>query len=255
MKIARLIPFLVIPLLFACFPKKPEIPMTEVPAEPFLKALEQRERSFSTLKAFGSIQVVRKNRKRSFESVGILLNGREQFKIEAYGPLGETLITLVWNGKEAVLDMGGQRRVMPPGSSGLERIFGADVDPGELSAVLSGNIPANVEGSQAAFLCAPDGKCILELRRKDTLVRAHPAAGLDTTDFMVSSCEVYRGRTLVYQARFESLEKVSGYALPKRIIVENPDKRMSLTVVYDEAEVNVPLDIRSLSVPSQGVDQ
>ncbi len=249
MKIFRFIPFVIVPLLFSCIPKKPEIPMIEVPAGPLVQALEQRSRSFSSLKALAGIQVVKKDRKRSFESVGILLNKQERFKIEVYGPLGQTLITLLWNGNDVLLDYEGRVRTIPSKSPVLERVLGADVDPAELCAILSGNIPGMAAGSHPRLLCAQDGRCVLELREDDMVVRVHQNTGWESAEINAPNYEVYRGGKLLYQVRFESFERLSGYALPKKIVVENPAKRMSLLVEYSDAEVNRPLDIRTFSMP------
>lgn len=249
MKASRLIPFIILPLLFACVHRKPEIPMTEAPAGPLVQALEQRGRAFSTLKAIASIRVVRKDRKRSFESVGILVNGQEQFRIEAYTPLGQTVVMVIWDGRDVMLDLEGERRLLEPGSRALERVLGADVDPAELCAILSGNIPGILEGSQPKLLCAGDGRCVLELRREDRLVRVYPETGRESSEPVVRSYDVSRGKHPAYQVKFESFQTISGYSLPMKIVVENRDKRMSLTVEYAEAELKVPLDARAFMIP------
>lgn len=255
MKTSRLIPFIILPLLFACVHRKPEIPMTEAPAGPLVQALEQRGRAFSTLKAIASIRVVRKDRKRSFESVGILVKDQERFRIEAYTPLGQTVVTVIWDGRDVMLDREGERRFLEPGSA-LERVLGADVDPAELCAILSGNIPGTLAGSQAKLLCAADGRCVLELRREDRLVRVYQAAGGESSEPVVRSYDVYHGGHPVYHVEFESFREISGYPLPMKIAVENRDKRMSLTVEYAEAELNVPLDARAFMIPAEeGLDR
>jgi hypothetical protein len=251
-KIARFIPLVIIPLLFACFPKKPEIPMVEVPSGPLMEALEQHSRAFSSMKAIAGVRVVRKDRRRSFESVGILINGRNQFRMEAYGPLGQTLVTLLWNGNDLFLEMGGQRRTMQPGSSGLERVLGADVDPGDLSSIFSGNIPGILSGPSAALLCTDNNSCILELRRENTLVKVYPDRGWGPALSRIPPYQVYRDGKLVYAVKFDSHEEVSGYLLPKRVIVENPEKRISLIVEYEETEVNVPVDDQLFHIPESG---
>lgn len=256
MKTARLIPFIILPLLFACAPRKPEIPMTEAPAGPLVQALEQRGRTFSTLKAIASIRVARKDRKRSFESVGILVKDQERFRIEAYTPLGQNVVTVMWDGRVVMIDLEGERRFLEPGSGALERVLGADVDPAELCAILSGNIPGILAGSQAKLLCAANGRCVLELRREDRTVRAYPEAGREPGEPAVRSYDVYHGGHPVYHVEFESFRRISGYPLPMKIAVENRDKRMSLTVEYAEAELNVPLDVRAFTMPAEeGLDR
>lgn len=251
MKTFRIIPFIILPLLFACVHKKPEIPMTEVPAGPLVQALEQRGRAFSTLKAIASIRVVRKDRKRSFESVGILVKDQERFRIEAFTPLGQTAVTVLWNGKEVMLDAEGERRFLEPGSWALERVLGADVDPAELCAILSGNVPGILAGSETKLLCAADGRCVLELKREDRLVRIYHEAAQESSEPAISSYDVYHGGHQAYHVEFESFRRISGYALPMKIAVENRDKRMSLTVEYAEAELNLPLDARAFMIPAE----
>lgn len=251
MKIRRIIPLIIIPLLFACHPKKPEIPTTEVPAGPLVHALEQRGESFSSLKALASVRIVRKGRKRVFESSAVLLRGQEQFRIEAYGPLGETLMTLVWSGEEMLLDLEGRRRLA--GRSELARLIGADVDPAELAAVLAGNIPAAFPLSTARLFCSPEGICVLELRDGDRILRVHHQGSDGEADpFTIRFFRIYQGDRLVYQARFSNFAEISGYSLPQAIVMENPGKRVSLTVQYLEAEVNAPLDARLFMISGAG---
>ncbi len=252
MNIRRFVPFLIIPLLFACFPKKPEIPLYEAPAGPVVEALERRVRSFESLKAFAEMQAVRKNRKRFFDSVAVLVKGQERFRIEAYGPLGQSLLTAVWSGKDIVLDLGGERRVLSPGSFLFERALGADVDPAELCAILSGNIPGPVSSYQAKLLCSRDGDCTLELRRGETLLRLHHLAGWDSGPLVVPSWEMIRGGKFVYRVLYTYQGPASEYPVPKEIRIENPDRRTSLTIRYTEAEANVPIDDQFFLAPGEG---
>jgi hypothetical protein len=247
---------LIIPLLFACFPKKSEIPMIEAPAGPFVQALEQRARSFSSLRAFAEMQTVRKDKKRSFESVAVLVKGQERFRIEAYGPLGQSMATVLWNGKELVIDLAGERRVLPPNSFVLERVLGADLDPAELCAILSGNIPGVIAAYQPGLFCAPDGSCVLELRRDEMLVRVRQAAGRESGPFVLSSWEMFRNGKFVYRVNYDFSPEGAGYSVPSGIRVENPERRMSLSMKYTESEVNVPIDDQLFrSLDSEGLER
>ncbi len=229
--------------------------MTEVPAEPLVRALEARARSFSSLRAFAALQIARKDRKRSFDNVGILVRGQERFRIEAYGPLGESLVTLVWNGKEILMDMSGQRRILPPKNSGLERVLGADVDPGELCSILSGNLPGTIAAYRARLFCSADNKCVLELRDGDRLVKVRPAAaGWEPEGLALQSWEMFRAGKMVYRVLYQFREPGSGYQAPTRLRVENPDKHTSLNIEYTEAEINVALDERVFMSPGMEGD-
>jgi outer membrane biogenesis lipoprotein LolB len=251
-KIRRVLSLIVVALLFSCAPKKIEIPLTEAPPGPLLQALEQRSRSFRSLRALAGITVKRKDRKRSFETVAVLITGRERFKLEAYGPLGQSLVTVLWQGKDVFLDMNGEQRVLPPAGSGLDRVLGADVDPAELCSILSGNVPGILEGPAARMRCAPNNSCILELAHPGRLVKVYPAMGWEPGPSSLPSFEVYRNSKMIYRVRYADFETVAGYDLPKRIVIENPDRQMSLTVDYAEADVNVPLDNDLFVMPGQG---
>jgi hypothetical protein len=251
-KIFAVSSLLLVTLLFSCAPKKIEIPMTEVPPGPLLQALEQRSRSFLSLRALAGITMQRKDRKRSFETVAVLVSGRERFKLEAYGPLGESLVTVLWQGQDLILDMNGEQRVLPALGSGLDRVLGAEVDPAELCSILSGNVPGILDGPEAAMRCAPNNTCVLELSRGDRLVKVYPAAGWEPGSSSLPSFEVYQERKMIYRVRYASFETISGYDLPKRIVVENPGRQASLAVEYAEAEVNAPLEEGLFVMPGRG---
>jgi hypothetical protein len=247
-KSSRLILLVIVPFLFSCAARMPEIPMQEVPAEPLMQALERRMRSFATLKSEATLEVIRKERRRFFDNAGVVVKGRDRFRIEAYGPLGQSVAALVWNGRDVLLDLEGTLRVLP-GGAGLERLLGNDVDPADLADILAGNVPGMVRTTSAKLRCAASGACLLDLRGKDTTVRVHPAAGAEPADAPVRSCEVFRKGSLLYQVRYEAAREVAGYLLPTRIIVENPDKQVSLTIQYAEPEVNVPVDESDFQLP------
>jgi hypothetical protein len=159
-KISRLIPFVIIPLLFACLPKKPEIPLTEVPSGPLVQMLEQRRQSFSGLKAVVSVETVRSGRKRAYDTVGIMIDGQRRLRAEVFGPLGQSMMTLVWDGADVAVRLDDGRVVMP-GQAGLERILGIAMDAGELCGALSGNIPAAAQPAETRAFRKPDGSFLI----------------------------------------------------------------------------------------------
>ncbi len=213
--------------------------MTEVTAAPLVQALEQRRQSFQSLKAVAYAQVVRGRRRLTFDNVGILIKSPEKFRIEAYGPLGTSLFELVWDGKDLFIRRPGESPVRKTGSV-LERILGAQVEPRELSAILSGTVPDG-SGQDARAFCEGTG-CVLELRQGDLLRRIRleiPAGGKESLPL---SYDLYRADALIFRARFEGTAPLAQYSVPRKVVVENPDRQASLTVVYEDIEVNVPVD-------------
>ncbi|HXY53324.1 MAG TPA: hypothetical protein VEM40_01485 [Nitrospirota bacterium] len=253
MKISRPIALAIIPLLFACYPKKPEIHLNEVPSAPLVQMLEQRQQSFSGLKAIVSIETVRSGRKRAYDTVGIIIDGQRRLHMEAYGPLGQSLVTLVWNGTDMAvrLDDG---RVVRPGQAGLERILGVAIDARELCAVLSGNIPALAPSTTTRAFREPDGSFLTETTDRDMRRLVHvllPKAGSGQGIRIIDS-ELYRSDKLIYRVRYEEMEQISGYLIPKSLHMENPEKKISMEVVYNETDVNVPLKEDSFRLPEEG---
>ncbi|HSB34337.1 MAG TPA: hypothetical protein VLG39_07765 [Nitrospirota bacterium] len=254
MKTARFITLIVIPLLFACSPKKPEMPLSEMPAEPVLQALERHRQSFSGLKAVASVEVARGNRKRTLETVGIVIDGERRLRIEAYGPLGQSLSAIVWDGREILMRRPGEDKVVRPGPKGLERLFGQGVEASDLCAMLSGNIPKTGDAADASLLCGKDGMCVLELRTDDAVRQVRvstPPAGAPW-ELRVLSYAFFRAGKLMYEAHFDRYAEISHYALPVRIVIENPGKKLYVAVTYSEAEVNIPLSDEAFILPDEG---
>ena len=254
---------ILIPVLFlsfsGCVLRKPEIGLPEVPAGELVRALEQRRQSFSGLKAVASVQVMRKGRKRSYDTVGVVLASQSKLRIEAYGPLGQSLLALVWDGKEPVLRLSGRDTDMRPGQFGLERILGVGMEMRDLCAVLSGNIPDTAGTAGAKAFCGParpaggpDGACVVELRQGEMVRRAwlRRPQSESAGEIKLRMYEVYRSESLLFRATFEQVETISGYPLPMRVILENPDKNATLTVAYDDVDVNVPIDDELFTLPA-----
>jgi hypothetical protein len=254
-KTATLISLIIIPLLFACVPKKPEITLPAVPALPLMRALEQRRQMFAGLKAIASVETVRSGRKRSYDTVGIVIEGQQRLRMEAYGPLGQSLVTLVWGGADVLLRLE-DGRVLMPGPAGLEKMLGVSLDAGELCAVLSGNIPAAVSSKDARAFQEPDGSSVVELSAGNLLRRWYvlPSDPGPEQSIRIIESEMYRSDKLVYRARYEQAEPISRFLMAKIVRIENPGKKVSLTIEYHEMDVNVPLgdDAFKLSDGAEG---
>jgi hypothetical protein len=241
-----------LPLLFSCAPPRPEIPMAEVPAAPLVQELDRRRGSFSGLKAAARVQTERKGRKRVYESVAFLQQGQAKFRIEGYGPLGESVFGALWDGKDLMLRMPGEADFARAGQWAFERLIGFSLAPSELAAVLSGNVPPSLKNEEARARCAEDGQCVVEFSTDVARWRVHivPAA-----PFRIESGERFRGDDLVYTARFDSQEMIGGYLFPKRITVENADRKAALTIEYQDVEVNVPVEDSAFLLNSAGAGQ
>jgi len=235
-KTRTLFAIVLLPLLFSCAPPRTEIPMTEVPAAPLMQELDIRRGSFFGLKAAAQVQTERKGRKRVYESVAFLQQGQIKFRIEGYGPLGESVFDAIWNGKELLLRAPGEADFVRTGPWAFERLIGFSLAPSELAALLSGNLPPARKGDEARARCSAEGWCVVEFHTDDARWRARIAP---TAPFRIESGERYRGDELVYTVRFNAQELIGGYLFPKRVTVESADRKATLTIEYLDVEVNV----------------
>lgn len=229
-------------LAAACAPSiVPEAPEDDVPAGPLLQALDERRQSFSSLRAIASATAFRRSRRVSFDSVGILLRSDGRFRVEAYSPLGQPLVRVVWNGETAAILRDG-RLVPVPGRAALERYLGADVAPEDLAFLLTGNLPPPSAAEHAAGRCG-DGQCAVELSSDDRTRRfrfasaENGAAGIRPVSY-----EMLRNGHLLLRARYSDIEPWSGYPLPGTVAIENPDRGSGITLTYEERDVNIAID-------------
>jgi len=255
-KTRRIIALIAVVFLFSCLPKKPEIPGTEVPAGPLVQALDQQRQAFTGLKAIASVAVVRRGEKRSFDTVGIVLDAQRRLRVEAFGPLGQSLLTLVWDGNDVLLRMQDDDRIMRPGQAGVERILGMSVEAKDLCAIFSGTITEISRPLDARVFCTQNNACVIELPEGDTVrrIRVLPPSSSPEQMVRIGSQELYRSNTLVYRTRYERMQEVSHVLLPRTIVIENPEKGVTITIEYAEADVNVAVPDDVFTLSDQGAE-
>ena len=232
--------------LSACIPRPPEIPYAIAPAGPLVGALEEHRQRFGSLKALARIETEHREKRRVYESVAIVQRGFDRLRVEGYGPLGQTLFTVLWDGATIMLlpaDGSGARTL---GQGGLERIVGVNLAPQDLCAVLVGGAPRVPDAVGTTAGCSTDGRCIVDLPRGEERWRVHVRRGASVTGnaLEIDAIERYHGGTLVFLVRYEGREgpRTGEYALSKRVIVQDPAKRASLTVEYLDAQINGLID-------------
>jgi len=255
-KARRLIALIAVLFLFSCLPKKTEISGTEVPAGPLVHALEQQRQSFNGLKAIASVEVLRRGKKRFFDTVGIVLDDHRKLRVEAFGPLGQSLIALVWDGNDMLLRMQDDDRIVRPGQAGIERLLGMSVEAKDLCAIFSGTITEITRPLDARVFCTQNNACVIELPEGDTVrrIRVLPPSSSPAPEVRIAVQELYRSDTLVYRIRYERMQEVSHVLLPRTIVMENPEKGVTITIEYAEADVsvNVADDVFTLSDQGAG---
>lgn len=229
--------------LSACLPhgmpeiNMQEINMNEAPADPLVRAVESRRRSFAGLKGIAEVSLQRQKFKRSFDTVGIIIEAQKRLRMEAFGPLGESLFAVLWTGKDVELAAAEGIDAFKSGVLEIERLLGDGIGIKDLCAALSGDFAEGDTMTGAKAFCGADGGCILEIRGADAVrrIRFVQDAG---AGFVMSSYELYRDNALIYRARFENMATLSQYRMPMLITMENPSRKVNLTVKYGDLEVN-----------------
>ncbi len=247
MKVSRLFVLVALSFLFACSPLKPEIFTIPVPAGPLIHELEQHRQSFSSLKAVAHVEIKKRGQKRTFDNVAIVVDDQHRFRIEAYGPLGQSLMAVVWTGKDVLALLPDKDKVVQTEPAGLQNLLGQGLEPSEICAVLSGNIPILDAATSASQRCSPEGACILELRDNgnNNVVRRINVAngsGPKGQSLQIQTYELSRSNKILFRTRFGRVEKILDYLLPMQIEIENLEKNLVLTVVYSDVELNSPVN-------------
>ncbi len=244
----------------SCVHRLPPLPGAEVPAGPLVRSLEQRRRDFRGFKAVARVTARRGEKKRVFESVAILQQRFDKLRIEAYGLLGEPLFTFLWDGGALYVRRSGDDGFRQAGTWAVEHLLGFSLPPAELAGVLTGNGPAISDADAIRAACYPDGRCVVEVQKADVRWRIRlsppaPASGEpagSAGDRFVESCERYQDDVLAYRCRYEHTQQAEGYPFPGTVTIGNERKGLSLTVSYEQADVNVPVADSAFALPEGG---
>lgn len=231
--------------------------MIEVPAGPLLHELEKRQRTFRGLKAMASVEIRKTGHKRTLENVGVVLDGQRRLRMEAYGPLGQSMMALVWDGRDVFLRRSEHDRVERLGREGVAELIGEGLDLRDLCALLSGNIPEPEQLYHATQFCEQNNTdCVLEIRHGSSMRRmrvVYAASGAEKEPWLISQ-EFYRSGKLIYQARFEQPELIAHYQLPLKMEIENPGDNLQLTIEYSsEISLNVPISEEMFTLVNEKV--
>ncbi|HTG00420.1 MAG TPA: hypothetical protein VK654_07500 [Nitrospirota bacterium] len=227
--------------------------MAEMPAGPVLTALELRVHSFSSLKAVAGVEIRKSGRPRSFDTVGIVVDGQRRFRMEAFGPLGQSLAAVVWDGREVSLRLPDQEHVARRSPDALAQILGEGVDPAEFCAVLAGSFPAAALTAHSRLLCAGNGDCVLVLDEGKTMrkIRLYSPLTPKSDGPRIRSYELIRSGETAFLARFEDMAEISHYPIPLQIIIENTKKNIRISIRYSDVDMNVPVHDDAFSLPDE----
>ncbi|MDH4161749.1 MAG: DUF4292 domain-containing protein [Nitrospirota bacterium] len=240
----RFLALLLLTLPAACHHRLPDLPGQEVSPGPLVQALDAQRHKLVTVKAVARVETERKGRRRSYESVAIVMNSSGKLRVDGFGPLGESLFALLSDGRTVLLRPPGEEEFISVGQAGLERALGVSLSPGELCAALGGNVIAPQTEVPVRAACETAGRCMVQFSEGGAVRRVHVfrPSGEPADRGLADSEERYDGDRLVYRGRFEGRRSISGYSFPMTVVLENPDRALRLTVLYEEVEINGPVE-------------
>ena len=101
--------------------------------------------------------------------------------------------------------------------------------------------------------CTQNSACVIELPEADTVrrIRVLPPSSSPAA-VRIAAQELYRSNTLVYRVRYERMQEVSHVLLPRTIVIENPEKGVTITIEYAEVDVNMPVADDAFTLSDQG---
>lgn len=225
----------------ACGARPPALPMTSVPAAPFLQALRKHNASFVSLTAIAEIELLVRGQRRIFETVAIAVDRQQRFRIEAFGPFNQSIMALVWDGKEIFARLPGETSVSRPGLAGLQRLLGQGVTPNDICAMLAGSIPDVSDQSNLDARCAAEGRCMLTIGDSSAEKRIWLRSESDPDRFHLLSISMNQFGRLRYEMQFDRMAEIALYRLPMQLTLEDPDRNQRVTIRYREIDINVPL--------------
>lgn len=207
------------------------------------------------MKAVARVETESKGRKRVYESVAILQRRFEKLRVEAYGPMGESIFALVWDGTDVLVRKAGESEPMKVGQFGLERILGVPLSPSDLCSILSGNVPGIPDIAGASVRCAQAGWCYVDLRHDDQRwrVKIEPSVGANG-GLRIDAIELYRGERVVVRSAFTYRNEGANRPLPypTGIRIDDPDRVVSVTVAYEDVDMNVPVEDSAFVLEGDG---
>jgi len=213
---------------------EPEVfPDERRPIDDLLRYLAQRGAAFKSLRALAGVRYEGPDGRHSFQEV-VLIERPDKLRLETLSPLGALLILTAADGELASLAQ--QAGVFYRGKSSPENLYRYTQIPlgvRELTAVLMGLPPANVDGGEWKV----EGPAVARARAGWKEAITFDAARPLPVRWQLFNPE---GK-IEMSARFSDFADTPAGPFPLKIFLEAPAQKRRLEIVYKEPEVNVEL--------------
>ena len=207
--------------------------------EQVIAEVNVRARAITTIKGDGTITVESQEGSNS-SSFDVFLKKPDSVRVEFHGPFGLQIGSLSLTKEKFVFY---DRRenvaiVGTPNGRTLQSLFNLNMDYQEIVDVFTGDFfLKNQTDSMSKFSIQGNGY-VIHYQRRDEGVEYE----IDGTDFFVSGFRLLdsEGKSQLYAMAQRPIE-TNSFAMPSLLRVVFPEERRSVTIVYDNIELNTPV--------------
>jgi len=238
----------VVLLASSCAPRRDLTKEGALSLEDLLIRIEERNQAITTLKGYGIITVesVEASNRGAFH---VDLKKPDSVLVDFRGPFGIHVGTLLLSRKEFIFYNKMENKIIAGSPDGrtLKSIFRLSLAFDELLRAFTGEFPMNVRHDSLQQFSVEPGAYIIRARHGEETREYR----IDGETYIVESYRVSdrQGNVLLTASasRFTESDRIT---VPKFLRIIFPAEHRSVTVAYDDIEVNVPVDC-SFTPPSQ----
>lgn len=201
-------------------------------------SLVKRQAALVDLKSFTRTAISKSDSSQSFKQA-FMIKGGDSIRVETLGLLGQPLGIFIHDKEKTLLYDPKQNRTFKKAEvrAVMQQIVGTALDFDEFIGVFSGNVP------RLAFLKLHSArldaeKKIYHLEAADTQRGSRFQIALNALTLEpVRLVKTINGQT-EYVAEWEDYRKVGDYPFPHRIVLSRPASKETLTVKFDDPQIN-----------------
>lgn len=231
-----------------CAPRR-DLTKEEAPSvENLLLRIEERNQAITTLKGYGTITVesTEASNKGAFH---VDLKKPDSVLVDFRGPFGIRVGTLLLSRKEFVFYNKMENKVIAGSPDGrtLKSIFRLSLAFDEVLRAFTGEFPMDVRHDSLQRLSVEPDAYVIQARHGEETREYR----IDGDTYIVESYRVSDGQgNALLTAAASRFTESNSIPVPKFLRIIFPAEHRSVTVAYDDIEVNVPVDC-SFTPPSQ----
>ena len=205
-----------------------------------LKLVRERNDIIQTLKGDGSITVEAPEESKS-GSFDIDLKKPDSLKLRFSGPFGINVGTMVLSKDRFLFYNSRENRatVGKPEKQTLRSMFRLDMEFEEVMNAFTGEFPIVTETDSVHRFYVEDESYVIKYTSAQTIKEIR----IDGDAFIVTSYRVFDGQGKVILTTYASrIDDVSRVMMPKLLRVVFPQDRRSVTIAYDDLDLNEQVD-------------